>query len=325
MTAPRFHVSLVVLTVAFFAVALYAACQQTDTEEEPSPADTTAVDTAVSAAPAEAGVMEIAAVDYAFRIPESVPSGWTTIRLANEGEEEHLAVLWKMPGDRGVDDYVEGVVEPFVMAYDSLMAGVVDEQGMWRIFAENAAPWSAEVRAMGGPGFIAPGRTADTTVKLEPGRYVMECYVKTPEGEWHTELGMLAEFVVTDDSTGMSEPDADMELTLSNDAIATEGTLTAGGTTIAVHYAEHPEAGLGNDVHLARLEEDGSIEEIVRWTDWRRAEGLRAPAPALFLGGAQEMPVGYTSYFTVELEPGRYVLLSEATTVDGLVEEFTVE
>lgn len=301
-------------------VAGLAACAQSGSDEEPVPADTTA-----AAAPVEAGVVEVAAVDYAFRAPDSVPSGWTTFRMDNEGREHHLLVLWKMPEGHGVEDYVEGVVEPFSQAYDSLMSGAVDMEGFWGLLGGDVAPWSADIVPMGGPGLIAPGETARTTVKLEPGTYVLECYVKTPDGEWHTNLGMLAEMVVTDDSTGASAPEADMELTLSNTAIAAAGSLAAGERTFAVRYEEHPEVGLGNDVHLAQLEEGDAIEDVVAWTDWRTAEGLRAPAPVAFLGGAQEMPVGHTSYFTVDLEPGRYLLVSEATEPDGNVKELTVE
>lgn len=324
MTARRFDLPFARLTAVLFTAAILAGCQQPDAEDAAEPAaDTTAAETAK--APAQAGVVEVAAVDYAFRAPAEIPSGWTTFRLANEGEEHHLAVLWKMPDGRGVEDYKEGVVDPFSAAYDSLMAGAVDEAGFWELFGGSVAPWSADVQPMGGPGLIAPGLVAQTTVKLEPGTYVMECYVKNPEGEWHTNLGMLAELTVTGDTTGASPPEADVDLTLNNTEITTRGTPTAGENTVAVHYEEHPEMGLGNDAHLARLDEGTSVEEAVEWADWRLAEGLRAPSPVPFLGGAQEMPVGYTSYFTVVLEPGRYVWLGEATDVDGRVEEFTVE
>jgi hypothetical protein len=59
--------------------------------------------------------------------------------------------------------------------------------------------------------------------------------------------------------------------------------------------------------------------------NWMNINGLRAPAPVEFLGGTQEMPVGYTSYFTVNLEPGRYAFISESAADKGMVEEFIVE
>jgi len=35
--------------------------------------------------------------------------------------------------------------------------------------------------------------------------------------------------------------------------------------------------------------------------------------------------VGYTAYFTVTLEPGRYAWISESSAALGMVKEFTVE
>ena len=52
-------------------------------------------------------------------------------------------------------------------------------------------------------------------------------------------------------------------------------------------------------------------------------DGLRAPAPATFVGGVQEMPEGRTAYFTIDLEAGRYAWISE-NAGRGMVREFTV-
>jgi hypothetical protein len=178
---------------------------------------------------------------------------------------------------------------------------------------------------MGGPGFVAPGHTAETTVNLDPGTYVAECYVKTAEGVFHVAMGMAMPIVVTAEDSGATEPEADIDVTVSNEAIDGPEALAAGEHTIALHYAEHPEAGLGNDVHLARLKEDSDIDEVVRWMDWMEIDGLRAPAPATFVGGAHEMPVDRTSYFRVDLEPGRYLWIVEAVAETGRAKEVLVE
>ena len=321
----RLHAVACSLLLAF-ALGL-TACQPADTEEEAGPeADTLAADT-VAEAPAEAGVVEVTAVDYAFQGPAEVPSGWTTFRLANEGEEPHFLILWKVPEGRSVEDYRNEVVPVFDAAYDSLEAGTMDQGAAGAMIGQNLPGWFGNVEAMGGPGLLAAGRTGETTVKLEPGSYVMECYVKSPEGEFHSSLGMLAGLTVTEDSTGMPEPEADVELTLTNAdiAAASEGPIPAGEHTIAVRYEEHPEAGLGNDVHVARLDEGASLDEVSSWMNWMNLDGLLPPAPAEFVGGAQEVPVGSTSYFTVELEPGRYAWASEASAAERVVKEFTVE
>ena len=53
--------------------------------------------------------------------------------------------------------------------------------------------------------------------------------------------------------------------------------------------------------------------------------GLRSPAPAEFLGGTQEMPAGNTSYFYIELTPGRYAWISEINADKGMVKEFRID
>ena len=47
--------------------------------------------------------------------------------------------------------------------------------------------------------------------------------------------------------------------------------------------------------------------------DWSNPKGLIEPAPTgiTFLGGVNNMTEGQKGYFTVNLEPGRYILISE--------------
>jgi len=184
--------------------------------------------------------------------------------------------------------------------------------------------WFGSVQQMGGAGLLAPGLAVRTTMNLVPGTYVIECYVKTADGTFHTSLGMLRPITVTDAPSGGSAPEADIQITLSNFEIAVEGEARPGENTVAVRFDEHPEFGLGNDVHVVRLEEGMSVDDVIPWMDWMNLDGLREPAPAVFVGGVQEMPVGQTAYFTVTLEPGRYAWISESTASQGMVKEFTV-
>jgi len=67
------------------------------------------------------------------------------------------------------------------------------------------------------------------------------------------------------------------------------------------------------------------LDEVVEWMDWMNVDGLRAPSPAAFVGGIHEMPAGYTAFFTVDLEPGRYAWIAESGAELGMVNEFTIE
>lgn len=280
--------------------------------------------TLVACQPSDAHVVQVTARDYAFQVPDSIPSGWSTFRMENRGEEHHFLLLNRLPDGKTFQDYRREVVAPFDSVWHVLKTGAADKAEAGELLGRLLPDWYGSVRPMGGPGLVAPGEVAWATMELDPGTYVMECYVKTTDGTFHTSLGMQRLITVTGESSGASAPDADIEITLSNFQIAVEGEVTPGEHTVAVHFEEHPEFGLGNDVHVVRLEAGTDLDEVVRWMDWMNVDGLRAPAPARFVGGTQEMPVGYTAYFTIELLPGRYAWISEVTAADGMVKEFTV-
>lgn len=272
-------------------------------------------------------LIEVEAEDYAFRLPAEIPSGWNTVRFTNEGEEHHFMFLLRMPDGRDFDDYMTEVAVPFDDVWALMRDGVVGpEEGVEMIF-EAMPEWYWEVVFSGGPGLVAPGETVEVTQYLEPGQYVVECYMKTPEGEFHGLEGMADPLTVTVASSDAEPPSADLRLTLSNYELEVDEELTAGRHTIAVHYAEQPdmEGVPGHDVHLVRLDEDGNPEEVAAWMNWVEIPGLMEPAPGTFLGGVNPMPVGSTAYFTVDLEPGRYLFVSEYTGAMGVMREFRIQ
>ena len=275
-------------------------------------------------APATEAPVEVVARDYAFAAPDSIPSGWTTFRMVNEGNEPHFFLLSRLPDGKSIEDYGREVGAAFDSVWSALESGSISKAEAGAMLGRLLPAWYADVQLMGGVGLLAPGRTAETTARLVPGSYVMECYVKTGDGRFHSELGMVLPITVSTEASEGEAPMSDLDITLSNAAMVVEGQPTAGEHTVAVHFREHPEAGLGNDVHLVRLEDGASAEEIVSWMDWMNLDGLRAPAPAPFLGGTQEMPVGETAYFQAILEPGRHAWISE-TAAERLVQEFSVE
>ncbi len=272
-----------------------------------------------------ANVVDVIARDYYFVVSDSIPSGWTTLNLKNEGQCAHFIFLTLLPDSIPFERYGKEVGVPFVITWDSLQAGM-DKAKAGTLLGSLLPKWYGTAKYMGGTGLIAPGKTTQTTLKLEPGTYIMECYMKTKEGKFHGELGMVRPLTVLGKVSDMKEPDdADIDLTLSNYKIESKGKFSPGTHRVAVHFKEHPQYGLGNDVHLVQLKEETDIDKIKEWMNWMNINGLRAPAPAEFLGGTQEMPVGYSSYFTVNLEPGRYAFISESAADKGMVEEFIVE
>ena len=302
------------------SIPALGSCQPADQAEasadEPAVAETPAPD---------AYVVDYVARDYAFVGPTEIPSGWVTMRMANEGLEHHFIFLTLLPEGKTIEDYAADVGPAFGGAWEALQTGAVDKAGAGAMLGQALPEWYASAAAMGGPGLVAPGKTAQATMHLVPGNYVMECYVKTADGVFHVMLGMAMPLTVTAEESGGVPPRADYAITLYNSMIDVDGTPRAGRQTVAVNFDDHPAGGLGNDVHVVRLEEETDLDEVIQWMDWMNVDGLRAPSPAAFVGGVHEMPAGQTAFFTVDLEPGRYAWIAESGAELGMVEEFTIE
>jgi hypothetical protein len=275
--------------------------------------------------------MTVVARGLTLEGPSAIPSGWTTLRFRNESPMTHFVAIERLPHGQGVASQQEQVAPVFQAGMNLLADGDVD--AALARFGE-LPPWFGEIVFFGGPGLTGPESVGEAIVHLEPGTYLLECYVKT-NGIFHSynpdpaTYGMVHEFTVTDEETAVSEPSASVRVELSStDGIRTDGTFKSGEQTVAVHFGDQTvhENFVGHDVHVVRIEDDLDLDALQEWMDWRMPGGLQTPAPAEFLGGLSEMPAGSTGYFTVSLDPGRYALISEVPGAadKGMLSEFTV-
>ncbi len=288
------------------------ACGPTDEEASTDAAEITAVPTP--------GVVEVIARDLTLIAPDTVPPGWTTFSFVNTSPMAHFAVVQRLPEGRGLASQQEEIAPVFQEGYDLLAAG--DADAAMAAFG-TLPPWFGEVVFMGGPGMTSPGRTSEATVHLEPGTYLLECYVKT-DGRFHSfnpeGVGMVHEFVVAGPTTDAPEPTADVRITISSETgITVDGRITPGRRTVAVDFADQTvhENFVGHDVHVVSLTDGVSTEQVETWMDWTRPGGLETPAPAPFLGGTNEMPAGSTGYFTVDFEAGPHAWVAEVPGAAG--------
>lgn len=303
-------------------------------------------------------VVELTAVGLQFEGPDTVPAGWTTLQLNNESELVHFAIVTRYPGGRGVAEHQAEVAPVFQEGMDLLNAG--EQDAAMAKFGE-LPEWFGEMETLGGPGFVAGGRSAAATMNLEPGTYVIECYVKTG-GVFHSvpagpdTYGMVHELTVTDGAASGADaganpgadagaqpgadagaqPEATIRLSISgmngitvDSPSDTAATVAAGDHRVRVDFVDQAphEHFLGHDVHVARLGEGADVEVLAAWMDWRASDGLETPAPAEFIGGIQEMGAGETGYFDVVLEPGEYAWIAEVPNPaeKGMLRRFTVE
>lgn len=300
--------SLFVAT-AILAVGLSCNQEKKATLSEENNSEKLAVVKEVSL-PAYGNLVEVKTTGMNFILPDTISSGWTSFRYTNRSSWAHFMLIDKLPIVDGKQITYEdfGDVPPvFMDAMDLINEGKAEEG-----FAEfsRLPAWFSEIVFSGGVGLITPGETAQTTVFVEPGTYVIECYVKTG-GEFHP---MRKQVIVEEGNSNQVPPTPTLNLTISRDAgIKMKEAPVAGLQTIAVHFTDQAvhEHFLGHDVHLVKLEEDDDLQELNAWMNWADPSGLNTPAPVRFIGGAQEMPGGNTAYITVNLEPGNYVLISE--------------
>ena len=258
-------------------------------------------------------------------LPEEIPSGWTTFRYHNGSDGEHLAFLADLPEIDGTQITAEDSQEEVAPVFQAAMDRIVDGHDLQDAFAEfaNLPGWYWDVVPMGGPGLVAPGEVAETTVYLEPGHYQLECYVKSLDEEtgyhvFHTET-MIQDLIVTDEDGGANEPVADFEVNLTKDGIEIDGAVRPGQRTFKVNLDDDAPHGnfLGNSVHIARLDDDTDVEELDAWMNWVEPEGLSITPPATFLGGVNGMRPGSTAYVSVHLTPGEYAFVSEVDNPQG--------
>jgi len=307
-------------TIPFFALflLLIAGCQPKDDSSEVASSET-------------ANIVELTIDGLSISGPDEITPGWTTFRVSNNSEMTHFLLFDKMPDSLDVWDHKD-IAAVFQDGMNLINAGN-QEQAFATLGTLPA--WFQDVVFWGGPGFIGPKSSFELTMFVPEGRFVIECYVKT-NGVFHSftsvedALGMVHQLDVTGTPSPSAPPEADLAVSISStEGIQLAGTPEAGEQLFSVQFVEQGvhESFLGHDVHLVRLEGDMSVDELAPWMNFLNPSGLETPAPALFLGGVNEMPTGQTAYFKVDLEPGRYALIAETPNAVGknMAFEFIVE
>lgn len=307
---------------------LLFACDPATADRSASEADAAAAEepgAAFLVDPATHNIVDVSTTAMDIDMPDSIASGWTTFRYRNASDVTHFLVLERMPEGRTIEDTRAEVVPVFQEAMALVLAGQ-REAGFAEF--EKLPAWFFDVAFVGGPGLTGPGRTSLATVYVEPGTYVIECYVKMPDGTFHSAAGMTVALTVTDTPSSAVEPDATINVEIGADGIEILDPAGAGTQTIAVRFIDQSahEHFLGHDVHLARIDDDTDLAALSAWMDWSAPQGLTTPAPVAFLGGTQELPAGKTAYITAVLEPGRYALIAEVPDPlgKGMLQTFEV-
>lgn len=263
-----------------------------------------------------------------FELPDTIASGWQTLVYENRSDEPHFILIDKYPDGKGIEDAEKEIGPIFQEGMNFIAQGEMEKAN--EAFGK-LPEWFQQVKFLGGTGLVSGKRKAVSTVYLEPGDYLMECYVKMENGTFHSNMGMVAPFVVSAEQSGNSSPEPTVRLDISSTGgIVVKDSISSGRQVFEVNFLDQVvhENFVGHDVNLAMLGADADLTQLEAWMNWTDPKGLIVPSPAgvTFLGGINDMPAGAKGFFEVELAPGNYVLISEVpnTREKKMLQTFSV-
>jgi uncharacterized cupredoxin-like copper-binding protein len=263
--------------LSLVAVIVVAGCS---TKDSSGTADTSAAAiTPIPAASTSPNVVEINASEYKFEAPDQVPAGLTMFKLNDTGKEMHHATLIRLDSGKTFNDLMEGMKN-----------------------MKPGTPPPGWVIPAGGPNAVAPGSSANLITVLQPGNYAIVCFIPDAKGVPHVQHGMAKALTVTPNPSGnMTEPNADITVTLEDYQFEFSQPLTAGKHTMKIVTAP----GQPHEFTFFQLAPGKTAEDIPKYVEG----GMQGPPPAMPLGGVAAMASGNTSYYEVDLKPGDYAIV----------------
>jgi hypothetical protein len=248
--------------------------------------------------PAAPKAVTIVATEFALQAPDTVSQGAVTFNLVNQGKEFHHVWIARLEGGRTLADVQAAL--------------------------KNPGPPPAWIREVGGPNAPMPGGgTANATVMLQPGTYLLGCWIPSPDGVPHIMKGMVRELTVIPAERPAPAPVAPVTMTLKDYSFSLSQPLTPGRQLIEVqNLAAQP-----HEIELAALAPGKSAHDLLAWV--HKPEG---PIPGSAIGGVSPIAKGEVAWFEVDLVPGRYALIcflpdakdGKAHFEHGMVQEIEV-
>ncbi|MDR5591931.1 hypothetical protein [Christiangramia sp. SM2212] len=327
MKATNFKLSFGGALIAVLLNFLILSCKSNEEKDEDSVEETE--ETKQAEEKPEAQSMTIVTNAMEFKAKDEWKAGWTTIKYRNNSNETHFILFDKYPEGKTIEDAEREVGPAFQEGMDFLNKGEFEKAN--EAFGK-LPEWFQQVEYTGGVGLISAKSTAQSTIYLEPGTYIIECYVKMANGVFHNTQGMAMQINVIEPDSSEVDIMEDYTINVSGiEGITFNERPSAGEKTFKVEFGEQKvhENYVMSDVHLVWVDEGADISKLNAWMNWADPKGLQTPSPEgfKFLGGMQEMKQGGIGYFTAELRPGNYALISEVPDPQskGMLKTFKVQ
>jgi len=236
-------------------------------------------------------VVDVVAGDFYLRAPDTIPAGLTTLRL-HVVQGDHIAILVRLDSGHTASDLLRARRE-----------------------GHPRPPW---MHFVGGPGFPGAGQTANATMVLPPGSYLLLCDVASSDHIRHFEKGMFRPLIVRPVSSAAAPPAlprADAVVTMRDYQFAFSQPLHAGKRLLRVFNR----GSVMHEMRLTRVLPGHTGAEALNWTP-----GSGAPRPdedVLALVGT--LP-GNELMTTVTLTAGEYLVLCVPEIQHGMIQVLNV-
>jgi len=234
-------------------------------------------------------VVTITVTDSAYDAPDTIPAGFTTVRLVNKGTELHMAHLVRLDSGRTVEEFVKAYIEAI----------------------RTVGPRPAWAKRYGGPG-AAPHGESSTMQYLEPGTYAILCLISHGGGPYHFMTGMVGSLVVRAGDVAAPAHSAltpTVVIRLVDYAFVMNRPLAAGRHLIRVESR----GALPHEIGMLKLAPGKTAADFQAW-----ARNPQGPMPVTELtGGVGALSPNLDAYVETDLTPGEYVLFCFVTAPDG--------
>ncbi len=233
-----------------------------------------------AAQPQSPGTITIVAYNHFYEAPNPIAAGVVTFRFVNRGPDLHQ--MWIVKIDEGY-------------AFSDFMTAL-----------KPGRPMPAWLRGLGGPESPEAGDEVSVTLKLEPGRYALACFIPTADGGSHLAKGMFLPLTVTEaKGPARLAPKSDGSIFLRDNGVEVNGAGSAGKHIMRVENSGAQARG----ARIGRLLDGKTMDDVIAWLN---AGGDHATAPVKLLGGVTPLATGEINWVSLTLAKGDYVVMPMA-------------
>jgi hypothetical protein len=236
-------------------------------------------------------IIDIVARDFFFQAPDTIDAGLTTLRLRVQ-QGEHFVMLVRLDSGHTAADFVRS--------------------------RHDGKPRPSWAHFLGGPGFPRAGQTANATLVLDPGHYLLMCDVIDPAGVHHFEKGMFHALVVRSAARAQrlaALPRPDATVTMRDYAFDFSEPIHAGERVLRVVNRGQ----VFHEFRLVHVLPGHTGRESLAWKP-----GDKTPRPDEDVMAIVGLAPGAELRTTVPFVKGEYVVLCVAQLAHGMIRTFRV-